>query len=200
MGNHAMGSDETSLNEPWRKIGFRLLGFLPLSFFAARFVEYVVVAKTPEQILWACHISNLLLAVGMFLASPFLIRIAFFWLILGAPPWIVDMVWSRLVTPVSVFSHLGGVVLAIVAIRKVGAKRGSWLHSLVYFVILQQITRLLTQPGPYTNVNVAHFAYGPAKDWFTSYWKYWLVNTSVIAVALITIEIVLLRLYKMRAK
>src|SRR5215510_5287109 len=142
MGNHAMGSDETSLNEPWRKVGFRLLGLLPLSFFAARFVEYVVVAKTPEQILWACHISNLLLAVGMFLANPFLIRISVFWLILGAPPWIIDMVWSRLITPISVFSHLGGVIMAIVAIQKVGAKRGSWIYSLIYFVILQQITRL----------------------------------------------------------
>src|SRR5262245_51449604 len=102
MGNHAMGSDETSLNDPRRHIRFRLLGLLPLSFFVARLIEYAVVAKTPEQILWTCHISNLLLALGMFLASPYLIRIAVFWLILGASPWIVDMVWSRLVTPISV--------------------------------------------------------------------------------------------------
>lgn len=195
-----MDSDASSLNDSWRKIRFRLLGLLPLSFFGARLIEYVAVAKTPEQILWTCHVSNLLLAVGMFLACPFLIRLAVFWLILGASPWIVDMVWSGSVTLISIFSHLGGVILAIVAIRKVGAKRGSWIASLIYFLILQQISRLLTPPGPYTNVNVAHFAYGPAKEWFVTYWKYWLVNTSVVAVALIAIEIILLRLYEIRAK
>src|SRR5262245_39001252 len=195
-----MSANEAILTPPWQTLRFRLLGFLPLCFFLARAIEYMVVAKTPEQMLWSCHISNLMLAVGMFLGSPFLIRVAVFWLILGVPPWIMDMVWSKLVTIVSIFSHLGGVIVAIVAIRQVGAKRGSWIPSLIYFVILQQVTRLLTTPGPYTNVNVAHFAYGPMKDWFAVYWKYWVVNTSLVAVTLIVIEFVLLRLFPNKAK
>jgi len=87
-----------------------------------------------------------------------------------------------------------------VAIRRVGAKPGVWIPSLIYFVILQQITRLLTDPGPYTNVNVAHFAFGPMKDWFASYWTYWAANTSAVALTLIIIEFVLLRLFPLRAK
>ncbi|MGH9841742.1 MAG: hypothetical protein ACREEM_23560 [Blastocatellia bacterium] len=174
---------------------FRLLGILPLLFFLARVIEYAVVAKTPEQILWGCHISNLLLAIGMFVANPFLIRVAVFWLILGLPPWILDMVVSRLITPVSIFSHLGGFMMAIVAIRHAGAKRGSWFPSLLYFLVLQQVSRLLTQPTPYTNVNVAHFAYGPWKDLFASYWKYWVVNTALTMLALVIIEQILLWLF-----
>lgn len=194
-----MSANEAVWISPWQTTRFRLLGILPLCFFIARAIEYAAVAKTPEQILWSCHISNLMLAVGMFLGNPFLIRVAVFWLILGLPPWILDMVWSKLITIVSIFSHLGGVIVAIIAIRQVGAKRGSWIPSLVYFVILQQITRLLTEPGPYTNVNVAHFAYG---QWvlFTSYWKYWVVNTLLVAVTLIVIEFVLLRLFPHQAK
>ena len=163
---------------------FRLLGVLPLLFFLARVIEYVFKAKTPEQILWSCHVSNLMLAIGILCNLPWLIRIAAFWQILGLPPWAIDMVVSKLVTPVSLFSHLGGVMVAFLALWVVRAKRGSWLPSLIYFIVLQQITRLLTVPGPYTNVNVAHFAYGGMKDWFGSYWTYWLANTAVTAVTL----------------
>jgi len=199
-----MNTNEAILIPPWQTLRFRLLGFLPLCFFLARAVEYMIVAKTPEQMLWSCHISNLMLAAGLFMGAPFLIRVAVFWQILGLPPWIyantVEMLWLKPITLVSIFSHLGGFIVAIIAIRKVGAKRGSWIPSLIYFVILQQITRLLTEPGPYTNVNVAHFAYGPMKDWFTSYWTYWAANTSAVALTLIIIEFVLRRLFPIRAK
>lgn len=174
---------------------FRWMGVLPLAFFAARVAEYAIVAKTPEQILWCCHISNLLLAIGMFAGSAYLIRISVFWLILGLPPWILDMVVTKLITPVSILSHLGGFVMALIAIRQVGAKRGSWMASLFYFLALQQVTRLLTLPGPYTNVNVAHFAYGPWQGLFASYWKYWTVNTALAALLLFLIEAGLLRLF-----
>src|SRR5262245_31812803 len=184
--------------QDWRTERFRLLGIAPLLFFMARATEYLVVAKTPEQILWSCHISNLMLAAGMFFAQPFLIRISVFWLILGLPPWILDMVVTKLITPVSIFSHLGGFVMAIIAIRQVGAKQGSWFPSLLYFLILQQITRLVTKPGPYSNVNVAHFAYGPWKDLFASYWKYWVVNTALTLVILVVIDFILVRLFPER--
>ena len=102
-----MSANEAILPLPWQTLRFRLLGFLPLCFFLARAVEYMVVAKTPEQMLWSCHISNLLLAAGLFMGNPFLIRVAVFWLILGVPPWIAEMIWSKMTTAVSIFSHLG---------------------------------------------------------------------------------------------
>ena len=195
-----MSTNEAILIPPWQTSRFRLLGLLPLCFFIARAIEYVAIAKTPEQMLWSCHVSNLMLAVGMFLGNPLLIRVAVFWQILGLPPWIMDAVVSGMIKPVSIFSHLGGSIVAIIAIRQVGAKRWSWVPSLIYFVVLQQITRLLTDPGPYTNVNVAHFAYGPMKDWFAVYWKYWVVNTSIVALTLIILEFVFLWLFPIKAK
>ena len=195
-----MSTNEAILIPPWQTLRFRLLGLLPLCFFIARAIEYVSIAKTPEQMLWSCHVSNLMLAVGIFLGNPLLIRVAVFWQILGLPPWIMDAVVTGMIKTVSIFSHLGGSIVAIIAIRQVGAKRWSWIPSLIYFVILQQITRLLTVPGPYTNVNVAHFAYGAMKDWFPVYWKYWLVNTSVVALTLIILEFVFLWLFPTKAK
>ena len=195
-----MSTNEAVLTPTWQTSRFRLLGFLPLCFFIARAIEYAAIAKTPEQMLWSCHVSNLMLAVGLFLGNPLLIRIAVFWQILGLPPWIMDAVVSGMIKWVSIFSHLGGSVVAIIAIRQVGAKRWSWIPALIYFVVLQQITRLVTDPGPYTNVNVAHFGYGPMKDWFTVYWKYWAVNTSIVALTLIMIEFVFLWLFPIKAK
>src|SRR5215468_8708162 len=125
MEIHVMDTKEAILIPPWQTLRFRLLGLLPLCFFLARAIQYMIIAKTPEQMLWSCHISNLMLAAGLFLGNPFLIRVAVFWLILGVPPWIADMVWSKIITVVSFFSHLGGLIVAIVAIRQVGAKRGS---------------------------------------------------------------------------
>jgi hypothetical protein len=204
MENHVMRTKEANLIPSWQTSRFRLLGLLPLCFFIARAIQYVAIAKTPEQMLWSCHVSNLMLAAGMFLGNPLLIRIAVFWQILGLPPWIyantVESLWTKPETLVSIFSHLGGSIVAIIAIREIGAKRWSWVSSLIYFVILQQITRLVTDPGPYTNVNVAHFAYGPMKDWFAVYWKYWVVNTSVVAMTLILLEFVFLWLFPTKAK
>ncbi len=197
-----MSTNEAALNTEatpaWHTLRFRLLGILPLLFFLARVIEYVFKAKTPEQVLWSCHISNLMMAAGIIFCNPWLIRIAAFWQILGLPPWIIDMVVSKLVTPVSVFTHLGGCAVALIALWVVGAKRGSWFPSLVYFLILQQVTRLLTEPGPYTNVNVAHFAYGGMKDWFESYWTYWLVNTAILAVALWIMDWIFARLFPVK--
>lgn len=193
-----MSVSETALTPTMQTARFRLLGILPLSFFLARVIEYVYVAKTPEQILWSCHISNLMMAIGLFCAWPWLIRISAFWQILGLPPWIVDMVMSGLITPISIFTHLGGCLVAFVALWQARAKLWSWVPSLIYFLILQQITRLLTEPTIYTNVNVAHFAYGPWKDLFSSYWKYLLVNTAILAAGMLIIDYVLWKLFPLK--
>jgi hypothetical protein len=151
-------------------------------------IEYVWMARTPEQILWCCHLSNLGLAVGLVLRRPSWIRMTSLWLIIGLPPWLIDMLMTGLMTPVSIFSHFGGALVALFALRRIGLPTGSWRPALLYFLVLQQLTRLLTTPGPYTNVNVAHFAYGPWKDLFQPYWVYLLANTLLVALCLWLLE------------
>ena len=195
-----MITSESALVPAWQHLRFRLLGILPLAFFLSRVIEYVRVG-TPEHILWGCHISNLLLAIGILLAHPTIIRIASYWLILGVLPWIADMVASGLITPVSIFSHLGGFVMALVALHRVRVKMWSWVWALIYFLVLQQISRLVTPPeNIYMNVNVAHFAYGPFKDWFSSYWKYLVVNTFLTGVVLWVIELVVIKVFPSKSK
>ncbi|MEY4168778.1 MAG: hypothetical protein RIR52_2602 [Acidobacteriota bacterium] len=167
---------------------FRWLGSLPILFFAIRVIEYVWIAGTPEQILWCCHVSNLLLGIGMIRRHPRTIRVASLWLLVGLPPWLFDMVISGLVTPVSVLSHLGGALVALLALHRFRPTGRDWLPALLFFVTLQQVTRLLTVPSPLTNVNVAHFAYGPFRDTVPYYWLYIVVNSLLAGIILLVVE------------
>jgi hypothetical protein len=177
---------------------FRLWRVLPLSVFLVRFFEYTLIIKAPVHILWSCHIANLTLAIGLFLANLLMIRLASYLLILGVLPWLLDMVAIQRITPVSLFSHLGGAGMTIIVLRRVRIAPNCWQYALIFFLALQQLTRLLTDPGPYTNINVAHYAYGSWKELFTSYREYWIVNTALVALTLWIIESALLRLFPLQ--
>ena len=76
----------------------------------------------------------------------------------------------------------------------------SLLYNFYRSTVLQQITRLVTVPGPYTNVNVAHFAYGGMNGWFAHYWTYWLANTAAVAVVLWMMDWGLAKLFPPRER
>jgi isoprenylcysteine carboxyl methyltransferase (ICMT) family protein YpbQ len=60
----------------------RLLGVLPLIFFLAQSVHYW---RTRElgNLMWMCNIGNLLLAMGLFLEKPVVVRLAAIWTVPG---------------------------------------------------------------------------------------------------------------------
>ncbi len=181
----------------WQTAWFRSLGWLPLIFFIARAVEYVQVG-TPSQVLWMCHLSNLMLAVGLFLANPFVIRVAVLLLIFGVPPWAVEMAVSRLVTPVSIASHLGGTIVGLIVIAKVGAKPRIWAPSWALYIVVQLICRLTTRPE--LDINNAHRIYSIWKDTFSSYWQYWPIATLVVGISMWVFEFGLLKLFPREAQ
>jgi hypothetical protein len=167
------------MNSPYRLN--RWLGLIPLALFVIRLLDYVK-WKTPEQMLWSCHLANLLLAVGLFFTFPLALRVGSLWAILGLLPWAIDMAATRIIWPVSWLSHLGGAGLGFWVFYQLRADRATWWQALLWFLGLQQVSRLTTKPE--LNVNVAHRAYGAAQSWFTSYGQYWLVNTLLAAVVL----------------
>jgi hypothetical protein len=160
-----------------------------------RFIEYSLIIKAPVHILWSCHIANLTLGVGLFLGNLLMIRIASYLLILGVVPWLLDLVVIQRITALSLFSHLIGAGMTLIVLRRVRIAPNCWPYALIFFLCLQQLTRLLSDPGPYTNINLAHYAYGSWKDLFSSYREYWLVNSALVALTLWIIEFILLRLF-----
>jgi hypothetical protein len=191
MENQAMktsGNEQPILMTIW----FRSLGWVPLILFVARFVAYLQLGQ-PSQMLWMCHLSNLLLSVGLFLANALIIRLSVILIIFGIIPWIVDMFVIRIVTPVSIASHLGGLVVGLLAIAKVRARYWSWLAALASFVLVQFVCRFVTPPE--FNINTAHRVYDIWKDTISSYWLYWVISTSIIGTTLWLIGLALLKLF-----
>jgi hypothetical protein len=197
MENQSMDTAGVDSKPIWRSLWFRSLGWVPLILFVARLVEYVQVG-TPSQVLWMCHLANLFLAVGLFLANPLIIRVAVILLVFGIPPWVVDMFVIKIVTPVSIASHLGGTIVGLLAIAKVRTKQWSWAAALASFVMVQILCRFVTPPA--LNVNVSHRVYEIWTHIVSSYWIYWLISTAVLAVSLWLIDFVLIKLFPPTAR
>ncbi len=171
---------------------FRLVGILPLLIFVYRLAQYISVG-TPDWIMYNCHLSTLLLAVAMFTGWKLGIRIAAIWLVIGLPMWLIDAWVTQVLWIASVTSHLGGFLLAMYAIRKVGATGKSWLPALAWFLFWQLVTRYTTAPE--LNVNIAHTPYESCKTWFGSYWQFWPASAAVSGLMVFGVEFALAKLF-----
>ena len=124
-------------------VWFRLLGVLPLSFFLAQAVHYWRLGQLGHM-LWMCNIGNLMMAIGLLFGQPMLIRVAALWSIPGVVIWFryVVMQWGLFGSSMS--AHVGGLIVGLVALRKVRVDRTAWLYCLGWFLILQLLSRVTT--------------------------------------------------------
>lgn len=173
----------------------RLLGFLPLAFFIAHLSFYWRNGGM-ENMLWMCNVANLALAAGLFLGVRWMIRVAVLWLIPGLPLWLyyVAVNGGWLVT--SFFTHIGGLIVGLLALYKIGGGRRTWLHGFALFLIVQQLSRTFTVPQ--ANVNIAHIVDPAWAGVFSSYWWYWLATTLTVAAVLWVLGLILLKLFPSR--
>ena len=171
---------------------YRLAGILPLALFIARFAELYGKGETPH-ILWVCHISNLLIAIGLFLGNMELIRVSVLWLIIGAPLWPIDVIRTGVLDITSVGTHYVGLVIGLLAMRGRGMGKYSWLYALIWFLLLQQLARMFTPPE--LNVNIAHSIYPGWEQFFSAYWQYLIFITAGEAISLRLISVVLSRIF-----
>ena len=159
----------------------RLLGFLPLIFFFAQAIHYWRINQL-GQLCWMCNIGNLVLALGLFLERRLLVRVAAIWTIPGLLVWFVYVVLAWGVFLSSMLAHVGGLVVAVIALRSYGMDRYSWLYAFGWLLVMQLASRLFTAPE--LNVNLAHAVQPGWERTFISYWIFWLVLTMVSAVVL----------------
>ena len=89
---------------------FRLLGIFPLVFFFAQAAHYWGINQLGHM-LWMCNVGDLLLAFGLFLKQPVLIRIAGIWMVPGFVIWFrfVVLEWGLFLS--SVLAHVGGLLV-----------------------------------------------------------------------------------------
>lgn len=146
--------------------------------------------------LWLCHVSSLLLAAGLFLNRPVLIRVATFWMITGLFIWICYVVAGGEWILTSLFIHVGGVIVGLVALHIVRADRTAWLYALAWFLLVQQVSRMVAPTE--LNVNVAHRVYDGMDKYFSAYWQYWLASTMGVAIGLWMLGVTLWKMFPPR--
>ena len=159
----------------------RLLGLLPLFFFLAQGVHYWRINQLGHM-LWMCNVGNLLLAMGLFLEKPLVIRLAAIWMIPGLITWFLYVVlpWGVFLT--STLAHVGGLTVAMIALSRVRMDRTAWRWAFGWYLVIQLLSRLVTPSD--LNVNLAHAMQPGWERTFGSYWIFWLALTVLTAVAL----------------
>ena len=156
----------------------RLVGVLPLLFFVAQTVHYW---RTNElgHLLWMCNVCNLLLALGLFLEKPIVVRLAAIWMIPGLFVWFVYVVLAWGVFLSSTLAHVGGLIVAMFALSRYRMDRTSWLWAFGWYLMVQLASRFVTPSN--LNVNLAHSIQPGWERTFESYWLFWLTLTVVTA-------------------
>jgi hypothetical protein len=171
---------------------FRLLGLLPLLFFILH-ANYYLHAGGLSHLLWMCNIGNVLLAFGLLLGRPALIRIAVVWLLPGLPIWLWFVVRPGWWILTSFFAHAGGLIVGLIALQRVRASRWTWLQAFVWFLVIQEVCRLFIPPE--LNVNGAHRIFPEFEPLFGAYWQFWVVGSLVVSVGLWVIGFAFLKLF-----
>lgn len=159
----------------------RLLGILPLIFFIAQFVHYWRIDEL-GHLLWMCNVGNLILAMGLFLEKPLVIRLAAIWMIPGLLIWILYVVLAWGVFLTSTLAHVGGLTVAMIALSSVRMDRAAWRWAFGWYLMVQLTSRFETPAA--LNVNLAHAVQPGWERWFSSYWSFWLVLTLVTLLVL----------------
>jgi hypothetical protein len=160
---------------------FRLLGLLPLVFFLAQTVHYWRVGGM-GYLLYMCNVGNLLLAIGLLFARRELIRAAAIWTIPGLLIWIRYVVMEYDYVFSSFLAHVGGIAIGLIALRRVRMDRIAWLYAFAWYLVMQLAARLFTTPE--LNVNLAFRIQPGWEQTFSSYWKFWIVMSAVVAASL----------------
>jgi hypothetical protein len=164
---------------------FRLLGILPLLFFLGQGSHYWRIQELGHM-LWMCNIGNLLLAIGLFVDSRRLMRVAIIWTIPGLIIWFLYVVLEWGVFFTSTLAHVGGLIVGLFVLRRIGMDRRSWVYAFIWYLLIQFASRLFTADD--LNVNLAHKIQPGWDQRFGSYWQFWLVLTVVTACVLWLVE------------
>lgn len=160
---------------------YRLLGLLPIAFFAVQTIHYVRFGGL-GNLLWMCNLSNVLLGIGLLISHRELIRAAAIWTIPGLALWIIYVLVPSGFYLSTTLAHVGGFIVGMVALQRVRMDRRAWAYAFAWGGLTQLAARFLAPAE--LNVNVAHRVQDGMETAFTSYWKFWIVLMIAVAITL----------------
>lgn len=160
---------------------YRLLGVLPLIFFLVQTIHYWRYGGM-GNLLWMCNAGNVLLGIGLLVGHREMIRAAAIWTIPGLGIWIRYVLLASGFYFSTTLAHLGGITVGMIALQRVRMDRIAWLYAFGWYLLTQLAARLFAAPD--LNVNVADHVQTGWEITFTSYWKFWVVMSLLVAALL----------------
>jgi hypothetical protein len=139
-----------------------------------------------EDVLWVCHLANLVIAAGFLFAWPRAFGVALMWLVPGTACWAAYVLSGGEFLPTSLLTHVGGLLLAVIGCTQHGIRRRTWATAAAGLVGAEVIAHLLTSPE--ANVNVAWRVFEDWRRWFPSYPAYIVVIDAAAALVFWIIE------------
>ena len=160
-------------------------GALAVAFFL---IHAAALAHAGEHyhIIWSCHLGCLIVGIGLLVRLPWLYAIGFFWLTMGVPLWLLNVLTSHEFMLTSTLSHIGGIIIAVYGLGFIKIPRFAWAAATGGLVVLGILTRLVTPPE--ANVNLAFAVWSGWEDQFPSYFWYVVMLLSVAAVSFGSLE------------
>ncbi len=165
-------------------------GLLAIVFFLIH-AAALVQAGEPYHVLWSCHLACLMVGIALLVRLPRLLAVGFFWLALGVPLWLLNIITSRDYMLTSTLSHIGGLIIAVYGLRFEPMPRFSWTAAIAGLVLLGAFSRLITPR--HANVNLSFGVWQGWEDKFPSYFWYVVMLLSIAAFSFWMLEILVRR-------
>jgi hypothetical protein len=152
------------------------------------------ISKSPPQMLWACHVASLAIAVGALAERPRLLAAGtLFHAGSGIPTYIIGVLATGENSVTSVLMHTVPLTVGLLELWRLGGvPRGSILPAWLLYIAAMAASYWLTEPS--LNINLVHQPWPPMAGVFTQLWMSWVVN-GVSSLALIAVADRLIRLW-----
>lgn len=145
------------------------LGFAAVALYLPHLVWHVV-HHSAWDLLWACNVAIVLVALGAFAQNARACVVGFLFLVYGTPFWLLDVIAGGTMVITSPLVHGGGLIVGCLAIRALGWPKGAWLIAWIASAIVVAASYLLSPEE--ANVNFAFSVYEGWEKHFGSHRLY----------------------------
>jgi hypothetical protein len=139
------------------------LGLAAVTFFVIHAGRQLL-AGTPGNLVWACHVADLCVGLGLLVRKPTLCAAGVLVLIVGVPLWLINLAYGGAFYATSVLTHVGGLTVGLLGLRKTGMPREAWLAAVGIIGVLILAARIFTHPA--ANINLAFEPWQWSNPWF----------------------------------
>ena len=132
-------------------------------------------AKSLPQMLWACHVATLAIALGVLAERPRLIAAGtLFHAGSGIPTYILGVLTSGENSVTSVLVHTVPITVGLLELWRLGMPRGAILPGWLLYIGAMVVSYFVTPPS--MNINLVHEPWPPMASVFTQPWMSWVGN------------------------